>query len=143
MVGNHEAAQSLAPHCVSFMTAADRAAPPPPARPEQGRSPFVRLRELLGDAAPGKPAISLAVGEPQHAVPDFVGGVLAANIADFGRYPMNKGTEPFCRAAAEWLGRRFTLPRPLNPETEVLVLNGSREGLFLAAMAARNWVSGR
>jgi aspartate/methionine/tyrosine aminotransferase len=103
----------------------------------------VRLRELLGDAAPGKPAISLAVGEPQHPVPGFVGPVLAAHIDEFGRYPMNKGIEPFCRAAADWLGRRFVLPRPVDPDTEVLVLNGTREGLFLAAIAARNWVSGR
>src|ERR1700685_1860855 len=116
---------------------------PTPFRAPNARSPFVRLRELLGDAPPGKPAISLAVGEPQHAVPDFVGPVLAAHIDEFGRYPMNKGTEGFCRAAAEWLRRRVALARPLNPDTEVLILNGSREGLFLAAIAARGWVSGR
>ncbi len=126
-----------------FMNAAEREPPPAPARATTSRSPFVRLRELLGDAAPGKPAISLAVGEPQHPVPGFVGPVLAAHIDEFGRYPMNKGIEPFCRAAANWLGRRFELPRPVDPDTEVLVLNGTREGLFLAAIAARNWVSGR
>jgi N-succinyldiaminopimelate aminotransferase len=126
-----------------FMNAAEREPPPAPARAVTSRSPFVRLRELLGDAPPGKPAISLAVGEPQHPVPDFVGPVLAAHIDEFGRYPMNKGIEPFCRAAADWLGRRFDLPRPVDPDTEVLVLNGTREGLFLAAIAARNWVSGR
>ena len=43
--------------------------PPAPARADLGRSPFVRLRELLGTAEPGQPAISLAVGEPQHPVP--------------------------------------------------------------------------
>jgi N-succinyldiaminopimelate aminotransferase len=126
-----------------FMNAAEREPPPAPARAITSRSPFVRLRELLGDAAPGQPAISLAVGEPQHPVPGFVGPVLAAHIDEFGRYPMNKGIEPFCRAAADWLGRRFVLPRPVDPDTEVLVLNGTREGLFLAAIAARNWVSGR
>jgi N-succinyldiaminopimelate aminotransferase len=126
-----------------FMNAAEREPPPAPARAITSRSPFVRLRELLGDATPGKPAISLAVGEPQHPVPGFVGPVLAAHIDEFGRYPMNKGIEPFCRAAADWLGRRFALPRPVNPETEVLVLNGTREGLFLAALAARNWVGNR
>jgi aspartate/methionine/tyrosine aminotransferase len=126
-----------------FMTAAEREPPPAPARAANSRSPFVRLRELLGDTQPGKPAISLAVGEPQHPVPVFVGPVLAAHIDEFGRYPMNKGIEPFCRAAADWLGRRFALPQALDPDTEVLVLNGTREGLFLAAIAARNWVSGR
>jgi len=126
-----------------FMNTAEREPSPAPARAITSRSPFVRLRELLGDAAPGKPAISLAVGEPQHPVPGFVGPVLAAHIDEFGRYPMNKGIEPFCRAAADWLGRRFALPRPLDPDTEVLVLNGTREGLFLAALAARNWVGDR
>jgi N-succinyldiaminopimelate aminotransferase len=126
-----------------YMTAAERVPPPSPVRADVGRSPFVRLRELLGDAPPGKPAISLAVGEPQHAVPSFVGPVLAAHIAEFGRYPMNKGLDAFCVAAASWLGRRFKLARPIDPATEILVLNGSREGLFLAALAATRWASGR
>jgi aspartate/methionine/tyrosine aminotransferase len=126
-----------------FMTAAERESPPAPARAADSRSPFVRLRELLGDTQPAKSAISLAVGEPQHPVPPFVGEVLAAHVGDFGRYPFNKGTDPFCNAAAAWLGRRFSLPRPVDPASELLVLNGSREGLFLAAIAATRWVSGR
>jgi len=126
-----------------FMAAVERVSPPSPARVAQGRSPFVRLRELLGDLPPGKSAISLAVGEPQHGVPSFVGRVLAAHIDEFGRYPMNKGLDPFCEAAAGWLGRRFKLPRPVDPTTEVLVLNGSREGLFLAALAAERSVGTR
>jgi aspartate/methionine/tyrosine aminotransferase len=107
------------------------------------RSPFVRLRELLGDSPPGQPAISLAVGEPQHGVPSFVGPVLAASIDEFGKYPMNKGLDEFCAAAATWLGRRFALPRPVDPATEILILNGSREGLFLAGIAAERWAKGR
>jgi aspartate/methionine/tyrosine aminotransferase len=126
-----------------FMTAAERVPPPSPARADVGRSPFVRLRELLGDTEPGKPPISLAVGEPQHGVPAFVASVLAAHIDEFGRYPMNKGLDAFCEAAAAWLGRRFALPRPIDPASEMLVLNGSREGLFLAAIAAARFVSGR
>ncbi|MGZ3307224.1 MAG: aminotransferase class I/II-fold pyridoxal phosphate-dependent enzyme [Xanthobacteraceae bacterium] len=126
-----------------FMTAAERESPPSPARADIGRSPFVRLRELLADSAPGQPAISLAVGEPQHGVPAFVGPVLAAHIDEFGRYPMNKGIDALCEAAADWLGRRFVLPRALDPVQEILVLNGSREGLFLAAIAAAGFVSGR
>jgi N-succinyldiaminopimelate aminotransferase len=126
-----------------FMTAAERVPPPSPSRPDIGRSPFVRLRELLGSIEPAKPPISLAVGEPQHRLPAFVGPILAAHIDEFGRYPMNKGLDAFCEAAAAWLGRRFALPRPIDPASEVLVLNGSREGLFLAAIAAARWVSGR
>ena len=126
-----------------FMTAAERESALLPVRADLGRSPFVRLRELLGDAPPGMPAISMAVGEPQHGVPSFVAPVLAAHIEEFGRYPMNKGLDELCEAAAGWLGRRFSLPRALDPATEVLVLNGSREGLFLAAIAAARFVGGR
>jgi N-succinyldiaminopimelate aminotransferase len=126
-----------------FMTAAERESAPSPVRADLGRSPFVRLRELLADARPGKPAISLAVGEPQHGVPSFVGPVLAAHIEEFGRYPMNKGLDELCQAVAGWLSRRFSLPRAIDPANEVLVLNGSREGLFLAAIAAARFIGGR
>ncbi|MDB5505115.1 MAG: aspartate aminotransferase [Tardiphaga sp.] len=111
--------------------------------PAGERSPFARLTELLAPYQPGKPLITLSLGEPQHPVPDFVGPVLARHIADFGRYPMARGIEPFRRAAATWMGTRFELPRPLDPETEVLVLNGSREGLFFAAITAARFVGPR
>lgn len=107
------------------------------------RSPFARLNELLADVNPGKPPIALSVGEPQHPVPSFVGPVLAAHVAEFGRYPANKGIEPFLNAVAGWLGKRFKLTRPVDAQNEILVLNGTREGLFLAAVAAKRWVGKR
>jgi len=120
-----------------------RQASPSPVRAQDSRSPFVRLRELLGDIPPGKAAVSMAVGEPQHPIPPFVGPVIAAHIDEFGRYPMNKGLDAFGEAVAKWLNRRYALERPVDPATEVLVLNGTREGLFLAALAAKNWVKPR
>ena len=107
------------------------------------RSPFARTAELLAPYKPGKPLITLSLGEPQHPVPGFVGPVLAQHIAEFGRYPIAKGIEPFRKAVAAWLGTRFHLPRVIDPETEVLVLNGSREGLFFAALAAVRLVGDR
>ena len=56
---------------------------------------------------------------------------------------MNKGIDEFADAVANWLNRRYTLDRPVDPATEVLVLNGTREGLFLGALAAKNWVEPR
>ena len=105
------------------------------------RSPFVRLRELLADTPPGQSPISLAVGEPQHPIPPFVGAVLAAHVSEFGRYPMNRGLDEFAVAVGQWLDRRYRLPRRVDPAAEVLVLNGTREGLFLAGIAARNYVA--
>src|SRR5882724_3574420 len=130
------------PALSSFMTAATAVQQPAPLKPE-GRSPFVRLHELLADLKPGKPAINLSVGEPQHPIPPFVGPVVQAHLNDFGRYPANKGTEGFRKAAAAWLDRRYRLGRPMDPETEVIVLNGTREGLFLGAIAASRYVTGR
>src|SRR3954454_18813998 len=110
---------------------------------ENERSPFARLTELLPPYQPGKSLITLSLGEPQHPVPSFVGPVLAKHTAEFGRYPIAKGIEPFRRAAANWLSTRFELPRAIDPETELLVLNGSREGLFFAALAAARYVGER
>src|SRR6185312_9324038 len=107
------------------------------------RSPFARLTELLAPYKPGKPLIALSVGEPQHPVPAFVGPVLAQHIAEFGRYPIAKGIEPFRKAAAAWLTTRFKMPRPVDPDSEILVLNGSREGLFFAALTAKDYVGER
>ena len=132
------------PLCTQMPTmTAPREPSQPPAPAVDSRSPFVRLTELIAGLAPGKPPINLSVGEPQHPVPAFVAPVLAANIADFGRYPPNKGIDAFRKTIATWLGNRFRLPRAVDPESEVLVLNGTREGLFLAAIAAARWVEPR
>jgi aspartate/methionine/tyrosine aminotransferase len=88
------------------------------------------LTELIAGIEPGKPPINLSVGEPQHPVPSLVGPTLAAHVADFGRYPANKGIEPFRRAVAEWLGRRYKLTAG-DPEHEVLVLSARAKDCFL------------
>src|SRR5258708_25646091 len=98
------------------------------------RSPFARTTELLAPYQPAKPLITLSLGEPQHPVPAFVGPVLAKHTAEFGRYPIAKGIEPFRRAAANWLSTRFDLPRAADPETALLVVNCSRKRLFFAAL---------
>jgi aspartate/methionine/tyrosine aminotransferase len=126
-----------------MMTAQREAQTSAQAAAENSRSPFVRLTDLIAGIEPGKPTINLSVGEPQHAIPDFVGPIVAAHLAEFGRYPANKGLEPFRKAVAAWLGRRYKLAQAVNPETEVLVLNGTREGLFLGALAAKRYVGSR
>jgi len=107
------------------------------------RSPFMRLADLIGSIEPGKPVIDLGVGEPKHPIPDFVGPVIAAHVKDFGRYPRNEGIPEFRAAVSAWVARRYGLARAPDPNGEVLVLAGSREGLFLAAIAARRFVPPR
>jgi N-succinyldiaminopimelate aminotransferase len=138
MVGAREGVIAM-----NHLTLAAERAPSPGPRAADARSPFVRLAELIADIAPGKPVINMAVGEPQHPIPDFVGPVLQEHLAEFGRYPVNKGTERFRTAAAGWLQRRFGLARQLDAENEIVVLSGTREGLFLAAIAAARFVGPR
>jgi N-succinyldiaminopimelate aminotransferase len=93
---------------------------------------FVQLAALLDPIAPGKPPISLAVGDPQSTPPDFVAEILARNAKDFGTYPPINGTAEWRNAAAAWLARRFEIPAgEIDPEKNLLPLNGTREGLFL------------
>ncbi len=102
-------------------------------------SPFARLRALLDGCEPGGAPVSLAIGEPQHAPPAFVLQALQNDMADYGRYPPIGGT-PAWRAAVEgWLSRRFHLDLNtglLDQPSQILPLNGTREGLFMAAQIA-------
>src|SRR5689334_16292162 len=75
----------------------------------------------------------MTVGEPQEDPPDFITDIVNANARDFGRYPPIAGTPEFRKSAAAWACRRFGLPTAaIDPDRQILPLNGSREGLFLA-----------
>jgi len=93
-------------------------------------SSFAMLATLLDGIAPGAEPISLAVGDPQGAVPDFVSEAIARHADRFGVYPPINATAEWRAAAAGWLMRRFGAS--LDPESQILPLNGTREGLFLA-----------
>jgi succinyldiaminopimelate transaminase len=99
-------------------------------------SPFTRLNKLLEGIAPGQPPIHMHIGEPQHAVLDFVGEILAKHTAEFGRYPPIIGPEPLRKAIAAWLNRRYDLHNTVDPDRHILPLVGTREGLFSAAFVA-------
>ncbi|MCU0839280.1 MAG: aminotransferase class I/II-fold pyridoxal phosphate-dependent enzyme [Rhodospirillales bacterium] len=98
--------------------------------------PFDRLRALLDGTPPGAPPIALSVGEPRHPPPPWLGDVLAAQPADWGRYPPIEGTPDFRAAVAGWLTRRYALPADfIDADRHVLPVAGTREGLFLIALA--------
>lgn len=93
--------------------------------------PFERLRQLFAGITPN-PAyrpISLGIGEPKHATPDFIKQALAAAL-DTGLtgYPATAGEPALKEAMAGWLQRRYGLA--VNPATQILPVNGSREALF-------------
>ena len=76
-------------------------------------SPFARLRALLDDVTPRLAPVSLALGEPQHAPPDFVLQALKQNLDDYGRYPPIGGTPDWQAAVRSWLARRFHIENVL------------------------------
>jgi aspartate/methionine/tyrosine aminotransferase len=94
---------------------------------------FPRLRRLLDAHPPGGEVIQMTIGEPRHAFPPWIMQVIADHAADFGKYPPNEGTPELRRAMTNWVGRRYGVS--LDPETQVMALNGTREGLFNAAIA--------
>lgn len=93
---------------------------------------FPRLRKLLDAHAPGGPVVAMTIGEPTHPMPDFVGPILAANLSGFGVYPPNDGTPELLAAISGWIGRRYGVTVAAE---RLMVLNGTREGLFNACVA--------
>lgn len=93
---------------------------------------FPRLRALLAPHAPGGEPVVMTIGEPRHAMPDFVAPIVAQNVAGFAKYPVNEGTPGLLDAISGWLDRRHGLS--VTPD-RIMALNGTREGLFNAALA--------
>ena len=98
--------------------------------------PFQKLAALLKDVAPppGLQPINLSIGEPKHATPEFIKRALAESLDGLASYPATAGTMALRAAIADWLQRRYELST-LNPATQVLPVNGSREALFAFAQA--------
>ncbi len=99
--------------------------------------PFERLRAVLAPLTPpqDRTPINLSIGEPKHATPRLLLEALAGALATLSRYPATKGTDELRAAIATWLMRRYGL-RHIDPHTQVLPVNGSREALFAFAQAA-------
>nr|MDP2190504.1 succinyldiaminopimelate transaminase [Rhodoferax sp.] len=96
--------------------------------------PFERLRQLLANVTPN-PAlrpISLGMGEPKHATPAFIQQAMIDAIVStpsgLAAYPATAGEAGLREAFAHWLRKRYGLD--VNPATQMLPVNGSREALF-------------
>ncbi len=104
-----------------------------------GDYPFDRLRALLDPLAPaaGVAPILLALGEPQHTPPALIRDTVHRSAELWGRYPPMKGTQEARAAIADWLHRRYALPAGMiDPEANVVPVSGTREALFMIALAA-------
>ncbi len=95
--------------------------------------PFERLKQLFASVTPNPAyrAISLGIGEPKHATPAFIEQAMLGGIKGLSGYPATGGEPALRTAMAQWVQRRYGLE--LNPATQVLPVNGSREALFAFA----------
>lgn len=96
--------------------------------------PFERLRRLFADVTPSAnhSPISLGIGEPRHDAPSMLKQALAAAIdKGLSGYPATAGDPALRQACAAWLQRRYGVT--VDPATQVLPVNGSREALFAFA----------
>jgi N-succinyldiaminopimelate aminotransferase len=96
--------------------------------------PFERLRQLFAGITPN-PAlmpISLGMGEPKHPTPAFIQRAMIDSIVStpsgLSNYPATGGEPKLREAFAHWLQKRYGLS--LDPATQMLPVNGSREALF-------------
>jgi N-succinyldiaminopimelate aminotransferase len=95
--------------------------------------PFERLRELTRGITPNpahKP-ISLGIGEPRHPTPALIEAAVVAALPGLSIYPATAGEPALREAVAGWLQRRYGMS--IDPHTQVLPVNGSREALFALA----------
>lgn len=100
--------------------------------------PFEKLAALTQDIEPPPelPAIALSIGEPKHPTPSFVANAVVSHVHQLSSYPNTRGLPVLREAIASWLCRRFALrPETVDPQTQILPVNGTREALFAIAQA--------
>jgi N-succinyldiaminopimelate aminotransferase len=97
--------------------------------------PFERWRALTREVAASSAhrPISLGIGEPRHPTPALVKEAITGHLAGLSSYPATLGEPALREAMAAWVQRRYGVA--LDPATQVLPVNGSREALFAIAQA--------
>jgi len=95
--------------------------------------PFERLKALTRDITPNRDhePIGLGIGEPRHATPRLIEDALLRALGGLSSYPATAGEPALREACAAWLHRRYGLT--VDPQTQLLPVNGSREALFALA----------
>ena len=99
-----------------------------------GEYPFLRLARMKEALMPaGVQPIDFSIGDPREPTPEFIRHALAAAVPQVSSYPAVAGLPELRAACARWLERRFGAR--LDPETQILPANGTKEAVFLLAFA--------
>jgi N-succinyldiaminopimelate aminotransferase len=98
--------------------------------------PFQKLAALFREATPHSNyrPISLHIGEPKHATPQFIKDALINGLDGLAHYPTTVGSDLLRNSISQWLAQRYAIPAP-DVNAQVLPVNGSREALFAFAQA--------
>jgi LL-diaminopimelate aminotransferase len=102
---------------------------------------FMELRKKIQQAkAAGADVISLAIGDPVEPTPDFIVEELRKQALNPANHPYptdeERGMKAFRQAVARWYQRKYQVE--LNPDSEIIGLIGSKEGVHHFMMACIN-----
>ncbi len=100
---------------------------------------FAKIDEMKRDVLKrGVEIIDFGVGDPDLPTPDFVVDALKEGLTqpNYHRYPSYSGAGSLKKIIAEWFEKRFGVR--LNPDKEVIVLIGSKEGIAHFPLAMIN-----
>jgi len=103
--------------------------------------PFQKLAALFSEVQPNPDyrAISLSIGEPKHATPQFIRDALANSLDGLANYPTTAGSDVLRSTIGKWLETRNDISAldtgipGIDPKAQVLPVSGSREALFAIA----------
>ncbi len=90
------------------------------------------------ERAKGVDLIDVGIGDPDIPTPKAIveAAAKAVHHTPYHRYPSYEGMGSFRKAAADWYKRRFGVT--VDPETEVVALIGSKEGIAHFPLAFTN-----
>ena len=97
-----------------------------------------KLKEVRALAAAGKPIINMGVGSPDLPPPPHVIDALTRSLIDgpAHQYQSYKGLPQLTQAMSDFYNNKYEVQ--LDPETEILPLMGSKEGIMHISMAFLN-----
>jgi LL-diaminopimelate aminotransferase len=96
--------------------------------------PFTVLARRLRELAPaGRRVIAFSAGDPREETPAFIRDALKQAVPAMSGYPSVAGRPELRAACAGWVQRHFGVT--LDPDTQILPANGSKEAVFLFPLA--------